>query len=60
MFGCRGKSSLISESVAEIQINIHLARENLRTQRIHGLKDLTYDNPSQSPSNVEFTLLHWG
>jgi hypothetical protein len=26
-FGCGGKSSLISESVTEIQINKHLARE---------------------------------
>jgi hypothetical protein len=27
MFGCGGKSSLIYESVMEIQINIHLTRE---------------------------------
>jgi hypothetical protein len=29
MFGCGGKSSLISESVVEIQINIHHVKEKL-------------------------------
>jgi hypothetical protein len=34
MFGHGGKSSLISESVAETRINIHLAREKLTTRCI--------------------------
>jgi hypothetical protein len=29
--------SLISESVTEIRINLHLARENLTTRRAHDL-----------------------
>jgi hypothetical protein len=35
--------SLITDSVTEIWINLHLARENLTTRRMHDLEDLTYD-----------------
>jgi hypothetical protein len=59
-FGRGGKSSLMSESAVEIQINIHLARENLTTRRMHSLLDLTYGNPSQILYEVEFAPLHPG
>jgi hypothetical protein len=39
---------------------IHLARENLTTQRMHCPEDLTYNYLSLSPSNVEFAPLHMG
>jgi hypothetical protein len=50
MFGRGGKLSLMSKSVMEIRINIHLARENLTTRRTHDLYDLTYGNSSQQQS----------
>jgi hypothetical protein len=54
MFGRGGKISLMSESVTDIQINIHLARENLTTRHTHNLCDLTAticnDNQEVGPS----------
>jgi hypothetical protein len=35
------QESLIFESVAVIRINLHLAREHLATQRMHGHEDPT-------------------
>jgi hypothetical protein len=52
--------SLISESVVEIRINLHLARKNLTTRHMHGLGDLTYDYLSLSPSKVKIAPLHLG
>jgi hypothetical protein len=60
MFGCGSNSSLISDSVTEIRINIHLVRENLTTRHTHGLSDLTYGYLSLSPSEVKIGPLHSG
>jgi hypothetical protein len=35
------KPSIISESVVEIQTNLHLARKNVTTQHPHGHEDPT-------------------
>jgi hypothetical protein len=39
--------SLISEGVTEIQVNIHLARENLATRHTQGLLDPTCGHSSR-------------
>jgi hypothetical protein len=60
MFGCGGKSSLISESVTEIRINRHLARRNLTTRRMHCLHYLMYGYLLLSSSEVENAPLRLG
>jgi hypothetical protein len=44
------QASPISESVAVIQINIHLTRKNLTTRHMHGHEDPTCGNSSQQRS----------
>jgi hypothetical protein len=60
MFGCGDKSSLISESVTEIRINIHLAREKPDNMTYARSFRLYYDYLSLSPSEIEIAPLHLG
>jgi hypothetical protein len=52
--------SPISEGVMEIQISIHLVRENLTTRCTHGLSDPTYDYLSLSLLEIKIAPLHSG
>jgi hypothetical protein len=54
------KPSPIFEDIIEIQISIHLARENLTTWRTLGLLDPMYEYLSLSPFEVEIAPPHPG